>query len=171
MIATIRKFRARRTARRLLASDALILDTETTDMKGDIIEVAVIEAATGNVLVNTLIKPPGQINPEATQVHGITDDMCRSAPSWQQIWPTLRGILEGRIIVAYNAPYDAERIHRACADADLPAPAWRWSCLMRLDAAARGARRWRALNGGHRALGDVNAARDRLLSIAAGGAA
>lgn len=36
----------------------VILDTETTDLDGRIIEISIIDAATGTVLMNQLINPP-----------------------------------------------------------------------------------------------------------------
>ncbi|GGN40883.1 hypothetical protein [Streptomyces fuscichromogenes] len=52
-----------RTARELLQPDAaVILDTETTDLDGQTIEVAVIDAATGKKLMDTLVRPTEPIS-------------------------------------------------------------------------------------------------------------
>ena len=167
LLAPIRRFVATRRARRLIRSGAaVILDTETTDFDGDIIEVAVIAADTGQVLLETLIHPTRPIVAQAQVVHGITEQMCAGAPTWGQVLPALDAVIAGRTVLAYNAPYDQARINANCAATHQPEPLWRWECLMRLDAQARGTRRWRRLDGGHRALGDVLAARQRLVMIA-----
>ncbi|SKF61477.1 exonuclease, DNA polymerase III subunit epsilon family [Mycobacteroides abscessus subsp. abscessus] len=166
LLAPLRRHLATRRARSLIREGAaVILDTETTDFDGDIIEVAVVAADTGRILFDTLIQPTKPIAVQAHAVHGITEQMCAQAPTWAQVLPQLDVVIAGRTVLAYNAPYDQARINANCAAINQPAPLWRWECLMRMDAQARGTRRWRKLEGGHRALGDVLAARQRLVSI------
>lgn len=52
---------------------AVILDTETTDLHGAVCEIAVIDAATGGTLLDTLVNPGVPIQPGAHAVHGISD--------------------------------------------------------------------------------------------------
>lgn len=147
---------------------AVILDTETTDFDGEIIEISIVDAASGKTLLDTLVQPLGPICPEASAVHGITDDMCRSAPRWTEVGPKVCEILgRHQLALAYNAPFDRRCIEADCRRHHLPVPTVRWRCVMRLDAAARQSRRWRRLDAGHRAHGDTLAARDLLCAIAA----
>ncbi len=146
---------------------AIILDTETTDFDGEIIEITIVDAATGAVILDSLVRPDGQICPDAAKVHGITHDMCATAPTWTQLWPQVEPILSSHLVLAYNAPYDHGRITAACQRHHLPVPRARWRCIMRLDAAARNGR-WRKLDAGHRACADTLAARDVLCQIAEG---
>lgn len=162
-----RSLAAVRRAQRLLEpGKSVVLDTETTDLAGEIVEIAIIDATTGDVLVDTLVKPSCPISPEATAVHGITNDMVAAAPSWQDVWPTVRDALQGRHVIAYNATFDAAQLRAECHRTNLDAPWLHWSCAMRIDAAAGNRRRWRRLNGGHRALGDAIAARNVLVAAA-----
>ena len=69
-----------------------------------------------------------------------------------------------RVVMAWNAPFDQGRIEAEYGLAGLDAPAWPWCCLMRLEAAMMGCR-WRRLDGPHRGLGDVIAARQRLIAL------
>lgn len=133
---------------------AVIIDTETTDLDGQIVELAVIDAHNGQILFDTLINPRTPIAPQATAVHGITDAMVSNAPDWSTIWPTLAGLLHNRTILAWNATFDAERIDAECRRHHITPPAWDWHCLMR-HAARQHNTRWQRLNGGHRALGDA----------------
>lgn len=160
-------------ARRLLRAGAVVVDTETTDFDGEVIEVAVIDARTDAVLLDSLVRPTGPINPEAAGVHGITADMCAAAPTWPTLWLQLRELLTGRPIVAFNAPFDRDRIAADCARHQLAVPRQHWTCLMRLDARHRRAA-WRNLasaghGGGHRAKDDAIAAARLLRQIAQGG--
>lgn len=66
-----------RQARALLEPGrAVILDTETTTLYGRTVEIAVVDAATGKKLMDTLVNPgDAEISDGARWVHGITDEM------------------------------------------------------------------------------------------------
>ncbi|WP_307671853.1 3'-5' exonuclease [Streptomyces sp. V4I2] len=96
-----------RIARELLQPDAaVILDTETTDLPGQTVELAVIDAATGKKLMDTLVKPTEPISDGARWVHGITDEMVARARQFEKILPRLRQVTKGKVICAYNADFD-----------------------------------------------------------------
>ncbi|WP_440530337.1 3'-5' exonuclease [Serratia nevei] len=94
-------------AQQCLNRNCLVLDTETTglDDKAEIIEIAVIDAH-GKVLLNTLVRPSKPIPPEATAIHGITDEMVKDAPAWPEVSPQLCSLISGKTIAIYNAEYD-----------------------------------------------------------------
>ena len=86
----------------------LFLDTETTGLRppqAKIVEVAIVDEH-GETLLDTLVHPGGPIPSGATDVHGITDAMVLSAPSLQDLWPKIQGIVTGQHVVIYNADYD-----------------------------------------------------------------
>ncbi|MFC6088106.1 exonuclease domain-containing protein [Saccharothrix lopnurensis] len=166
-------------ARRVLRDpSAVILDTETTDYHGRVIEIAVL-ATDGTVLLDTLVDPEGAvINPKAQQTHGITAAMLVGAPTMAQLWPRLDELLRDRPVIAWNAPFDQGRLraeHQQVMGGTAQ-PAWlagAWECAMRRHAAWAGDRNSRGtgfrnhkLEGGHRAAGDCRAALDRLRSMA-----
>jgi hypothetical protein len=82
---------------------AVILDTETTGLAGYVVEIAVLDAATGDVLLDTLINPGCPVQPGARWVHGISDDQLAGAPPLAGIWPRLLAVTAGRTVLAYNA--------------------------------------------------------------------
>jgi DNA polymerase-3 subunit epsilon len=90
---------------------AVILDTETTGLgeASQVIEVSVIDIH-GGVLLDSLCRHCllGSIPPDASRVHGITDEMLATAPAFPEIYEELKRILQraSRVIV-YNAEYDA----------------------------------------------------------------
>lgn len=102
-----------------IVNDALILDTETTglDRGSEIVEISIIEARTGLILLNTLVRPVklGGIPPEATAIHGINNEMVENAPSFVEIADSIVSILQGRVVVAYNAAFDFNMLHSSAA--------------------------------------------------------
>jgi hypothetical protein len=151
---------------------AVVLDTETTDLDGVVIELAVICAATGEVLLDTLVNPDGvPVEDGARAVHGIDDDSLAGAPRWADVVPDFLAAVDGRRILAYNASFDAGRIaathaHAGLDAAQLPAPD-RWGCLMEAQSTWLRIGRWLPLGGGHRARGDAEEARQVLRRLAA----
>jgi len=105
------------TARHWLKHKALVVDTETTGLgnRDQIVSIAVIEVATGAVLVDSLVRPTGTIPAAATAVHGITDEMVEDAPYIDEL--QLENILAGRTIIAYSADFD-ERMLRQSFEAN-----------------------------------------------------
>ncbi|MBM4574703.1 3'-5' exonuclease [Rhodococcus hoagii] len=164
-------------ARRLLATGhSCILDCESTGLDGSIVEIAVIAADTGAVLFDELVNPDGVgIEAEARAVHGISDKDLAGARTWPQVFPDLVDAIGSRRILAYSAKFDRARIIHDCKrfgiDAATVANEARWGCLMELRSDAHGSDTRLRLDGGHRALGDVLAAREVLRSIADGVAA
>jgi hypothetical protein len=151
---------------------AVVLDTETTGLDGVVIEIAVIDAATGQVLLDTLVNPDGvQVEDGAFAVHRIDDEALADAPRWESVLPDFLSVTRGRRILAYNAAFDAGRIaathaHAGLEAAQLPAPD-RWGCLMEAQSTWLRIGRWLPLGGGHRARGDAEDARQVLQQLAA----
>jgi DNA polymerase-3 subunit epsilon len=88
-------------------------------------------ASTGEVLLATLVKPSIPIPPEASQVHGITDEHVASAPTFPEIYPQLRALVAGRDVVAYNASFDRSMVHAARRRYGLPRLGVKsWQCAM-----------------------------------------
>jgi len=84
----------------------LILDTETTGLDDAyIVQIAVIDIE-GNVLLDTLVNPGVPIPEEATAIHHITDEIVATAPTFAEIEPQLRELLNGRRVSVYNVDYD-----------------------------------------------------------------
>lgn len=91
--------------------DPLFLDTETTALEGEIVDVAVVDVA-GAIVFSSLVHPTTPIEPGATRVHGITNEMVMAAgvPTWDVVYAQLRPLVQGHHVLAYNAKYDRERV-------------------------------------------------------------
>lgn len=151
---------------------AVILDTETTGLYGaSIVEIAVIDAHTGKTLLDTLVNPGREIPADAQAIHGITDADVAAAPTWAQVLPKLLRAARGKTVLCYNADFDSRVIAEDTARAGLKlgplAKPDRWGCVMLRRSDWTRYWRWLPLGGGHRALGDAQAARDVLLQMTA----
>lgn len=167
---------------------ALVLDTETTGLdEGDEpIELAIVDALSGAVLLDTRLRPSVPISPEAQAVHGITAGELAQAPALADVWPRYRELTRGALVIAYNAPFDRRMMRQAAARYGLNRPGCQWYCLM--DACAIldpfGEGRWQSLESAyylsgayktasegegpaHRARADALAARAVLHALAA----
>ncbi|GHB76289.1 hypothetical protein GCM10010331_75250 [Streptomyces xanthochromogenes] len=152
---------------------AVVLDTETTDLSGYTVEIAVIDAATGKKLMDTLVNPgDAEISDGARWVHGITDEMVADKRPFEKVLPRLRKVTKGRVVLAYNAEFDRSAVLRDVARAGkkpMHLEPWdSWYCLMNAYADWLGSRRWLRLGGGHRAAGDCEAARQVLVEMSKG---
>ena len=149
-----------------------MVDTETSDLDGIVVEIAVIDAATGQALLDTLVNPDGiPVEPGARAVHGISDEELAGAPRWANVVPDFLAAVGGKRVLAFNAAFDYARIRATHAHAGLPAaqlpPFSRWDCLMEAQSVWLRIGRWLRLGGGHRARADAEAARQVLLRLAA----
>lgn len=118
----------------LLNKDFLVLDTETTGIKrGEIVQIAIINS-TGEILIDTLVKPTEAIPSDSTKIHGITDDMVKDAPNWIDLAPKVKSTLEGKLLVVYNATYDRGMMYQTAERHKLPKTKWKdistWLCAM-----------------------------------------
>ncbi|NLM96009.1 MAG: 3'-5' exonuclease [Halanaerobiaceae bacterium] len=90
-----------------------LVDTETTGLGNNdrVVEIAIIDLD-GKVLLNTLVNPGISIPPEAERIHGISDSMVKDAPSIGSVGEKIRENLNDRIMIAYNAEFDARMIRQ-----------------------------------------------------------
>ncbi|HEV2107620.1 MAG TPA: 3'-5' exonuclease [Thermomicrobiales bacterium] len=165
--------------------ETVYLDTETTGISdsAEIVEVAVVDG-TGATVLHTLVKARHPIPAAAMAIHGISDDDVAGAPTWEDVHGSLCDVLEGRVVVVYNAEFDARMISMCGERHALAAPTAAWHCAMHAYAAFLGLPgrrpgdyRLHKLDaavasfggepGGHRALGDALACRFVVLGMAA----
>lgn len=168
-------------------SDVLYLDTETTGLgdRDELVDIAAVDNS-GRVLLNTLIKPRQPIPARATEIHGITDEMVRTAPSWSDVYPRYLDLLASyRHVIVYNADFDQRMIQQTCIAVMLSPPRATWHCAMKQYAAFAGlpsqyghSFRWHQLGTAvsqlgvtlipdHSALADAQACREVVRAMAA----
>ena len=107
---------SRRYARPFL--DFTAIDIETTDKvlgTAEVVELAAVRVRAGRreEEFRTFVRPGTPIAPEATAVHGITNDDVRDAPSFAEVWPAFREFCGADTLVAHNGcDFDFPILHR-----------------------------------------------------------
>jgi DNA polymerase-3 subunit epsilon len=168
-------------AKQLLEDGFVILDTETTGLDGEIIELAIIDH-TGQTLLNTYVKPeyPERVfdrtnGLSAFDIHGIHPDKLTDAPTIGDLYPQLFQIIRRKTVLIYNKNFDWPILKSAfrrfhCPDIGIEVV----ECVMLLYAQYVGdwsdywkSYRWQSLPGGdHTALGDCLATLEVLREMA-----
>lgn len=124
----------------LFAAGFVVIDTETTGLgaRAEIVEVAAVDEG-GEVLLESKAWPrSGRVPASATRVHGLTIDDLRGAPSWPELLLELERTLEGRRVLAWNAPFDERMIQQSSRRWSLVPQLPRFECAMRGYSLARG---------------------------------
>ena len=105
----------RRWAREMLDDpDLLLLDSETTGLEGYLVEIAITDRE-GAPVFHTLVNPQCPIEAGAQEVHGISAEQLQGAPTFGEIEPKLRELLEYKKVVIYNADFDRGVLRREVA--------------------------------------------------------
>jgi DNA polymerase-3 subunit epsilon len=92
-----------------------VVDLETTGLRSHdrIVEIGVVLLdIEGNItdVLETLIRPLTLMG--ASEIHGITDDMVRHAPTFETMSPQIIAAFESRKLVAHNANFEARFLSR-----------------------------------------------------------
>lgn len=89
----------------------VVLDLETTGgnaVHDRITEIAAVRIENGveTQRWSSLVNPGVSIPPFIQQLTGITDQMVQDAPTFEELAPTIRALLEGAVFVAHNVRFD-----------------------------------------------------------------
>lgn len=118
------------------ALDFVVLDLETTGLSrnDEVVEAGAVRWRAGRVGESwvALCRPEGGLPEASVRIHGITDDLVRSAPPFAEVLPGLRDFLGARIVVGHHARFDHAFLDRACRRAGLPPPDAGLWCTVRL---------------------------------------
>ncbi len=88
------------------------LDTETTGLSpeggGKICELAISVSQGGRPVeeFSTLLDPGIPMHPDVIAIHGITNEMVASAPTFADVLPKVLSLLDDSVLVAHNADFD-----------------------------------------------------------------
>lgn len=114
-------------ANMIKGGDFVVLDTETTglDRRAEVCQIAVV-AADGTVLMDTLVKPSRPIPADATNIHGITNEMVADALPFRDIVNDLIPLLQNKHVVIYNAEFDLQMLNQSAYQRwdDVPRRIW-----------------------------------------------
>jgi len=88
------------------------VDFETTSLYPHSAEVVEIGAVKFDLLserretFSQLVKPLGKIPMEATEIHGITNEMVARSPNFEEALPSLEAFVGQSVILAHNSKFD-----------------------------------------------------------------
>ncbi len=76
-----------------------------------------------------LIQPPNNtIFSFNTSVHGITAEMTAGEPTFEELWPELKPLLENQFLIAHNAGFDFSVLRGSLEKSRIPFPSLYYSC-------------------------------------------
>ena len=112
-------------------NDWLVIDVETTGLGTDaeIVEVALV-GPHGQTLVDAMVRPRTAPTPGALRLHGLSPDVLRRAPPFEEVFNVLMDLLSAKTVVAYNAPFDQHALNNTCRIAGLSRIGCTWECAM-----------------------------------------
>ena len=80
-----------------------------------------------------LIKPePLDFHPFNIQIHGITPQMVRNAPTFDEMWREISDVFESSIVVAHNASFDMGVLRCSMDQYNLKYPSIDYLCTLKL---------------------------------------
>ena len=91
----------------------VVLDTETTGLFPGlghrVVEIGAVRLENWREVgqVSTLLQPGRRMDPKASSVNGITDHDLMGQPAFSQVVDELLPLLDGAVLVAHNAEFDA----------------------------------------------------------------
>jgi DNA polymerase-3 subunit epsilon len=111
------------------------LDFETADPGRDsACAVGIVRVENRRIVQSEsrLIRPPRR-DFVFTPIHGIRWDDVALAPRFDEVWPELRGLVEGaRFLAAHNAAFDRSVLLACCQRAGLSPPSIPFECTVRI---------------------------------------
>lgn len=118
---------------------ALCLDFETANYDAAsaiALGLCAVDAAGNTVFKQSwLIRPEGRlyIRPDFIDIHGITPDMVRDAPTFRELWPTFAPWFDAApLLVAHNAGFDRRILAGTLARAEIETFSKKWLCTVQL---------------------------------------
>jgi DNA polymerase III subunit epsilon len=109
----------------------VVLDVETTglDDNAEIVEIALVDLDE-TVLFHSLVRPERAIPAEATDIHGISDEMVVNAPPWHEVWTEIRHFFASRTALIFNEGFDTRMVYIVCRRSSLPVGLLDSECVM-----------------------------------------
>lgn len=112
--------------------DFTAIDFETaTWQPTSICQVGLVRVIDGEQVqkVNRLIRPPNnEYFYKNIEVHGIKPEETLSAPTFEEVWFEIKGLIEDQVVVAHNASFDVNCLRSTLAYYDFVQPDFEVRC-------------------------------------------
>lgn len=116
--------------------DFVAIDFETaTSARTSACSLGICEVKNNTVInrCDTLIRPvPFEFNEYNVKIHGITPDMVWDAPTFAELWPDIRHMLDNRLVVAHNASFDINVLCKTLEHFGIEYPCFDYLCTVKL---------------------------------------
>ncbi|MFG0448349.1 exonuclease domain-containing protein [Vibrio sp. YQ_11] len=103
-------------ANTFIEQDILVLDTETTDLEGVVIQVALVSLKDCKPIYQSLVHTDEPISDGAFRVHGISAEQLKDAPPFSVVAQEISELLGKRGWTAFNARFDTDALLRSIID-------------------------------------------------------
>lgn len=80
----------------------------------------------------SLINPLMEFTSFNTYIHGITEDDVTDAPTFPELWATLRSYLDNNLVIAHNASFDMSVLRNTLDHFDLAYPELDYLCTVNI---------------------------------------
>ena len=116
--------------------DFVAIDFETANERRDsacAIGLTEVRDGIAKESIYHLIRPTEmRFSPWNTRVHGIRAEDVSDAPSLTELWPTIRHLVQERLIIAHNASFDLSVLRNSFHSASLKIPQVSYLCSLQL---------------------------------------
>ena len=121
--------------KRLYGTPVAVIDFETTGINCDnerVIQVAIVHNYLGmnqsTIAYKGYINPCCAIPPSSMKIHGITNEQVKSAPTFEAAKDDILKHLDGRLLAAYNLPFDFGFLNAELKRLDIEPLSWFGIC-------------------------------------------
>ena len=116
--------------------DFVSLDIETaTSFRGSICEIGLAFVKDSKIVgtKSWLIQPEdNEYDYFNIEIHGITPEMTKDAPTFEQVWPEVLPYLQNNTVVAHNTAFDMYALKDALDAAGFQMPIFDYFCSLRI---------------------------------------
>lgn len=100
-------------AQQMIDKNFVLFDTETTGVgpEDEIVELGIIDCR-GNVLYDGMFKPEQRMNPAASKVSGITDEMLADKPLFKDEFWKIMSMMNQSGVIAFNEAFDERMFYQ-----------------------------------------------------------
>ena len=114
----------------------ICFDVETPNLRNDrmsAIGVCVVENGAVTEERYSLVNPEEPFDDFNIRLTGITPAMAAEAPTFAELWPTLRPLFDSGLLVAHNAQFDMSVLSKCLRAYGIPAPeSTEYACTCRM---------------------------------------
>ncbi|MEI4769111.1 exonuclease domain-containing protein [Psychrobacillus sp. FJAT-51614] len=111
--------------------DFVAIDFETANsFRTSVCSIGIVQVKNGEIKeeIHTLINPLSEFNYYNTKIHGITEDMVISAPTFEEYWPSFKEFVDNQMIIAHNASFDISVLRASLNNFHESYPNFQYGC-------------------------------------------